>query len=307
VNSILWNCLRKITFWEGARVKNKFIQASQHFEATQKKVLIQKIHKAQTSLFGKKHHFDQIHSVDDFRRLVPLSTYDEMAPYINKVRQGDVGALFPQNEKILMYALSSGTTAEPKTIPVTRDFLSDYKRGSFIWGMMTLHDHPKVLSGKILTIVSPSCEELTDSGIPCGAISGLIVETQKLMARKLYAVPRSVCGIKDVETRDYMMLRFALAEDVSFVTTANPSTLIRLARSADKFKEQLVKDIYEGTLTPPSPVKKEWVEDWKPQLAPRKREGLALQNLIQTGKPFRPKTFWPGLAKTVMPPRKKPA
>lgn len=293
MNLILWHLLCKVTFWEAHRLQKKFIKATKNFEATQLKVLKQKINRTKYSEFGKRYHFRQIHSIDDFQTRLPLCTYEDLVPYIERVKAGEVGALFHPKEKILMYALSSGTTSQPKTIPVTRPFLKEYKLGSLLWGVYCAQDHQGMLNGKILNIVSPTCEEKTPLGVPCGAISGLISETQKKVARQLYPVPGSVYQIKDVDVKDYLILRFSLGENVSLVNTANPSTLIRLARSAEKYKDRLVKDIYEGTLNPPGPLKE--MTALQSKLSPQPRAGIRLQNLIQKGIPFTPRNFWPGL------------
>lgn len=296
MNKLFLKCLKKITFFEAAVLQKQFIQAAKKFESTQQKVLLKKIKRAQNSEFGQKHQFSSIRSIQDFQQKVPLTTYEDMAPYIEKVKQGNVGALFHPKEKIVMYALSSGTTAEPKTIPVTPAFIKQYKQGSLLWGTLCAADHEQMLEGKILTIVSPAHEEETELGVACGAISGLIVENQKTLARLLYSVPGNVYEIKDTETKDYLLLRFSLAEKITFLTTANPSTLIRLAQSAEKFKEQLVQDIYEGTVTPPGAVPKEWLNVWREKMVPKRGEGIRLQNLIQKEIPFIPKNFWPQLA-----------
>lgn len=296
MNSFLWHLMRKFTFCEADRLQKKFSRAAQQFEKTQQRVLIEKLVRNQNSEYGRRYNFSQIKTIDQFRRNLPLTTYEDVSPYIEKVKNGNLTAMFHPKEKIWMYALSSGTTAEPKSIPVTQPFLDEYKRGSLLWGVIAARDHDRMLEGKILPLVSPACEEKTGLNVPCGAISGLIAETQKRIARLLYPVPGPVYEIKDVETRDYMMLRFALAESVSFITTANPSTLIRLARSAEKYKEQLARDIYEGTFTPPSPVDLKVLKPWMRKCLPNKREGVRLQNLIQKGVPFIPKNFWPHLA-----------
>ena len=43
-----------------------------------------------------------------------------------------------------MFALTSGTTAARKYIPVTTQYLADYRRGWNIWGLKVFRDHPQV-------------------------------------------------------------------------------------------------------------------------------------------------------------------
>ena len=68
--------------------------------------------------YGRRYHFDQIHSIDDFKRLVPLSDYDDYAPYIERmVEKGEKNLLtvYP----IMQYAETSGSVGVPKKIPVS--------------------------------------------------------------------------------------------------------------------------------------------------------------------------------------------
>src|SRR6185312_6683046 len=100
----------------------------------------------------------------DYRRQVPIRAYDGLEPYIDRVRQGDLGALFGPGTEVLMFAMTSGTTNRPKTIPVTRESLHHYREGWTIWGIRAFDDHPKILSRglkPILQVASDWREKLT--------------------------------------------------------------------------------------------------------------------------------------------------
>src|ERR1051326_1782655 len=68
--------------------------------------------------FGQDHGFRQIRSVADFRRQLPVAPYDYFEPYLERVRNGETNALL-SDDRVLMFALTSGTTAARKTIPIT--------------------------------------------------------------------------------------------------------------------------------------------------------------------------------------------
>ena len=42
-----------------------------------------------------------------------------------------------------MFAMTSGTTNRPKTIPVTAESLDDYREGWTIWGILAFDAHPR--------------------------------------------------------------------------------------------------------------------------------------------------------------------
>ena len=52
-------------------------------------------------------------SAADFRRRQPIAIYEEHHPYIERVLHGDVNALFAPGTRVLMFAMTSGTTGQP--------------------------------------------------------------------------------------------------------------------------------------------------------------------------------------------------
>ena len=58
----------------------------------------------------------------DFRRQLPILRYEDHRPYIERVRNGQIQAMFGGRQRVHMFALTSGTTDQPKYIPVTDEF-----------------------------------------------------------------------------------------------------------------------------------------------------------------------------------------
>ena len=226
-----------------------------HFEAAtqsprqSQELLLQRIllSQAQTG-FGREHHFAAIRTPGDFRHNVPVAGYEYVEPYINRVRQGDYGALLSE-PTVFMFALTSGTTATRKFIPVTQQYLVDYKRGWNLWGMKAYIDHPGTSMRAILQVSSDWQEFRTEAGIPCGSVSGLTAAMQKRIIRWLYCVPGCVGNIKDPVAKYYLAMRLSLPRDVGMIVAANPSTLIGLARAGDSAKEHLIRDLNDGKLS----------------------------------------------------------
>jgi len=244
----LHSLLFKLLSFEAGKAFKKYLEDISDPINVQNRNLMAKLKASAKSEFGKKYGFQSIKTVDEFRNAVPIHSYEDLKPYVEKVKNGDPSALFNPGQKIIMFALTSGTTDSCKYIPVTKRFLKEYKKSSFLWGLQAFIDHPDFLRYKILTIVSPYDESKTELGVPCGSISGLVAATQKLLARNLYIMPYWVFSIPDAEEKYYTLLRIACAEpDIGFITTANPSTLIKLACFTDKYKEQIIKDIHDGT------------------------------------------------------------
>src|SRR4051812_23780741 len=219
----------------------------------QRALLMSRIARHAAGRFGRDHRFGEIRSPADFRRLVPVRAYDGHEPYIDRVRRGDPGALFGAGTEVLMFAMTSGTTARPKTIPVTRESLADYREGWTIWGMLAFDAHPGILRGglrPILQLASNWREHFTPSGIPCGAITGLTAQMQNPIVRFTYCMPPAASRIEDIESKYYVALRLSTHRDLGTIIAANPSTIQAIARLGDREKATLIRDLADGTVDP---------------------------------------------------------
>jgi hypothetical protein len=199
--------------------------------------------------FGREHHFRDIRNVADFRRNLPVAPYEFFEPYLERVRRGDLNALLA-DRSVLMFALTSGTTAARKFIPVTPQYLAIYKRGWNLWGLKAYRDHPPIQLCPIVQLSGDWDEFRTERGVPCGAVTGLTAAMQKRIVRWVYCVPPCVGRVKDPAAKYYLALRLGMPRQVGMIVAANPSTLVSLARAGDREKESLIRDLYDGTLSP---------------------------------------------------------
>ena len=279
------------------RVK-RFLADARRARQIQRDLLLTKVARHAVSDFGREHGFAHIRSVADFRRQVPVAGYDYYQPYIERVKRGDLGAMFGPGTKLLMFALTSGTTSASKFIPVTREFFDEYRRGWFIWGANNYRDHSDQVGRRTLHLTTDWKQFHTEGGIPCGNISGLAAELAPPILHFAYAVPRPVAKISDPEAKHYTILRIALAQpQVGMIITANPSTLVELARRADAQRESLIRDIFDGTLSTdvkvPGPVR----ESLHPQIGrPDRQRARELERIIQRTGALYPKDFWTRLS-----------
>jgi hypothetical protein len=250
-------------------------------------------HQADTD-FGRRHGFPRIRTVADFRRHLGINAYEYFEPYIARLRRGELRSLLadPCDH---MFALTSGTTAARKYIPVTPQYLADYRRGWNIWGVHVYHQaHPEVAFHPILHLASDPDESRTEAGIPCGSVTGLTAQVQKWVIRGLYCMPACAARIKDQPARYYVALRLSLPCQVGMIIAANPSTVVGLARSGDRERESLIRDLHDGTLSPhfdvPADVRAELAGRLRRRHPARARELDAV--VARTGHLY-PRDYWP--------------
>ena len=229
----------------------QFLRAHRHGRRLQDRLLLRLVTQHADTRFGRDHNLGAVGGYDDFCKAVPLGDYDSLAPYLRAVYEGDTEALFPTGTEVVMFALTSGTTGRPKRIPVTREGLAHYHRGWNVFGRRMLRDHPEGWLRKILQITSPAAESASPTGVPCGAISGALSATQKRIVRRMYVVPPAVAAMGDPAAKYYTIMRLAMPQDVGWISTANPSSVIKLFTTASEHIEPLLRDLRDGTLTPP--------------------------------------------------------
>jgi hypothetical protein len=278
--------------YHAQRVFDRFMAATRRAVAVQEKVLLGHIRRNADSEFGRDHLFDHIGSIDAFRSRLPILTYEDHEPYIERVRNGRIDAMFGGRQRVHMFALTSGTTDKPKHIPVTDEFLAAYKRGWNAFGIKALLDHPAAFLRGIVQVTSRMDESLSPGGVPCGAITGLMAATQKRLVRKYYVAPECVARIDDPAAKYYTIMRLSVPADVAFTITASPATQLKLARTADEHREQLIRDVHDGTLWPELPVPAQVREALKARLRPDPTRARELETLVSRHGALLPRHYW---------------
>ncbi len=281
--------------WLQRRLR-RFLADAQRAQGFQRRALLRKLRRNAASDFGRDFGFRGIRSVADFRRQVPVMTYKEHHPYITRVLAGDVGALFGPGTEILMFAMTSGTTGEPKRLPITVELFREYKSGWRLWGGGVYGDHRDLLRKKTLQLSSDWQQSSTPGGVPCGQISGLAAASRPLIARPVFLPPAIVTRIHDYAAKHYMTLRLALAnERVGMIVTANPSTLADFAHRADAERESLIRDIHDGTLSCEVPPE---IRDALRRNIGRRRPDRArqLERIVSEHGALLPRHAWPKMS-----------
>ena len=280
------------------KLLHRFLLGAKQSRLHQHTLLFNQLKKHADSDFGRQHHFRTIRSLDDFRHQLPISDYGYFEPYIERVKRGETTALFHPDTRVLMFALTSGTTATPKFIPITETFLKRYRLGWQIWGVAVYDQHPRMRDAHILQLTSDWDSFRTEADIPCGQISGLATHTQGHITKMVYCVPEAVSKIADSTAKAYAALRFALCrEHIGMAMTANPSTLTFLAKLGNQMKEGLVRDLHDGTLLSDLDISNKIRNQLEPYVRRREiRRARQLENIIRQTNTLLPKDYWNTLA-----------
>lgn len=273
--------------------------------ATVQKTLLMQILAANASCeWGKKYQFDQIKSLEDFRKQVPITTWPDVEPYSERMVEGENGLLFC--EPVKQFVISSGTTGKLKYVPESR--MSEVAR-SLVLRLRQLFDvkavpeimgilkqaGPKSIPGKLLSLANVRVNEATTAhGVPVGYASGQTMSQSKLDA--FLAFPPAIHGVTNNDSKDYLIMRFAIEQpEVWVISGNNAGRLAYLIKFAEKHQEQVLQDIEQGTLVHAGELDESIIEKLQPYLKPNPERASALRQALAEGKPFIPSTYWPNL------------
>jgi hypothetical protein len=242
--------------------------------------------------FGRDYGLARIRTIEDLRKALPVAGYERVEPYIERMKRGEKGVLLPPDTRIHMFAMTSGTTGTPKYIPVTDFILKTYRHGWHVWGVHALDDHHDAFGTKILQLASRMDEQTTPSGIPAGAMSGFTAYVQHPLVRQLYVVPPEGSRAGSAATKYYLACRLGLQERRVMPMTANPSTLLSLAKTMDERKESLLRDVADGTLAKDLAFEPDVRRSLEARLRPQRRRARELEACIRASGHLYPKDAW---------------
>ena len=167
--------------------------------------------------FGQEHRFDHIRDVAAFQRSVPVREYDELLPYIARIRQGEKQVLW--NTPVCRLAKSSGTTAgKSKFIPITRDVLQRcHYEGAKAVVALYLHRYPasKLLCGKSLTLGGSLGSDGDNELIPSGDLSAILIQQSPWYSEYKRVPRRTAALIPDFETKIARITEEVLTQNVT--------------------------------------------------------------------------------------------
>ena len=268
-----------------------FEEATKNPLAAQEKILLEYLHRNQNTEYGMKYNFAKIKSIEDYRRYVPIIDCESARPYIERMTRGEQNIL--TRDKPVFFGVTSGTTDKPKYIPVTKYSRAKKAELMDLWTYYIMKSHPDVLRGKVLTIISPDTEGVTESGVPYGAESGHAYKHLPGFVKKMYAVPYEVFTLEDYAARYYCILRIGMGEDISTLAMLNPSAIVLLCQKIGEWQGLIIDDIEKGTLSRNFKITPEVRKSLEKRFRPNPRRAKELRRILKEKGALLPKDFWP--------------
>ncbi|MCX6336958.1 MAG: GH3 auxin-responsive promoter family protein [Bacteroidetes bacterium] len=171
--------------------------------------------------FGKDHQLANVSSHEAFIQAVPIRDYEQMKPYIEKVKEGKHNVLW--KGKPIYLAKTSGTTSGVKYIPITKESIPNHintARNALLC-YMSETGNTAFANGKMIFLSgSPELERLAD--IPTGRLSGIVNHHIPSYLRSNQLPCYETNCIEDWETKLDAIVAETLNKDMTLISGIPP-------------------------------------------------------------------------------------
>lgn len=261
----------------------KWCSALKDPKTSQQKRLQLILQNTKGTVVGQDYDLHPSMNFDQFRQHVPVTNYDSYhKTYLQRVHKGQKKII--SATPITSCMESSGTTGKPKWIPINNMWEQSVLQAQKLWITSMVKDFPQASRGRSLSIVSKPFHGHTEGGIAIGSNTGRMLARQPWYIKRNPIFPKDVQNIENQQALQYTILRFALQNPVSVWTTANPSTILLYCRRLLEWKQELTRDLWDGTL-----------RQGPASVLPHEQRVLLEKTLVPTPPPriWKPAYIWP--------------
>ena len=217
-----------------------------HATEIQEQVLKWLISKAAPTEWGKKYDYVSIKDYSQFSKRVPIQTYEEVKPWVEKIRQGKQNLLWPGNT--VWFAKSSGTTNDKsKFIPVTCDSIQDtHYRGGKDAVALYLHINPKsrFSSGKSLVLGGSHAPNLNTNHSLVGDLSAILIENMPAMGMYLRVPSKQTALMEHFEPKMEAIARETINKNVVSLSGVPSWMLVLIKHILEKTGKQTLEQVW---------------------------------------------------------------
>ena len=227
--------------WAKNHVKKSY-QHKQNAAEDQEKLLLELVNKANKTLFGRERNFESIQSIQDFQRQVPISDYEDLRPYIERIKKGQAHILYPDTPTY--FAKTSGTTSGAKYIPLTSEGMDDQVKAaqSALFHYIAQKNNADFVNGKMIFLQgSPALEDLF--GIKVGRLSGIVAHHIPQYLQKNRLPSWETNTIEDWETKLDAIIQETEHENMTLISGIPPWLIMYFEKLRDKHGKS-IKEIF---------------------------------------------------------------
>ena len=215
----------------------------------QNEVFKKLISAAKDTEWGKKYDYKTISSISDFQSRVPISSYEDIKPLIDRLRKGEQNILWP--EDINWFAKSSGTTADKsKFIPVSPSALEEchYKGGKDMLAIyFNLYPNSGLFNGKGLVMGgSRNILEVSNTTYIEGDLSAILMQNLPFWAQFKRTPSLTIALMDEWENKLELMAESTMNHNVTSLSGVPSWMLVLLRKILKKSGKQNLHEIWQN-------------------------------------------------------------
>lgn len=224
---------------DGQEVRNRLDDITYNPMRSQEEFVMRLVRENANTEYGKKHGFKAIHSMDDYRRQVPLTSYSDYSEYIERVANGHRNVLTAYlTEHISIWDYFKGLPQSRWSVQASYDY-------SFCSGFYVAGHHGYLTDGRTLNLVDNGLEQLA-SGVTVGSLLGRLLAKRDVDNKQVYVIPVDMVSTEDTD-QPYLEALYALSErDIALAICDRYDKMVEMLRYIEKHWPQLADDIERG-------------------------------------------------------------
>ncbi|MFT3903153.1 MAG: GH3 auxin-responsive promoter family protein [Niabella sp.] len=212
----------------------------------QREVIQNLVTSAQYTEFGRKYNFHDLYTIRDFKKAVPIQTYETLKPYIERTMQGEQNLLW--NSPVYWFAKSSGTTSDKsKFIPVSEESLEDchYKAAKDVLTMYyQFNPDSQLLTGKGLVLGGSHNINPLNNDAQYGDLSAVLLQNSPFWGHWLRTPELSIALMDEWENKLEMMAQQTINENVTSISGVPTWTLVLFKRILELTGKSCIAEIW---------------------------------------------------------------
>lgn len=214
----------------------------------QEEVFKNLIQYARGTEFGKEFDFASIESYEQYRERVPVLSYEQIFPYIERAMRGEQNILWPS--EIKWYSKSSGTTnARSKFIPVSQEALDDchFKGGKDLLSIY-VNNYPetKLFDGKGLAVGGSHQQNNFDPSASSyyGDVSAVIMQNLPVWAQYIRTPSLETALMSNWEEKIEKLARETAKENVTNLAGVPTWTILLIQKIVELEKKDNILEVW---------------------------------------------------------------
>jgi len=197
--------------------------------------------------WGRQYDYRGIKTIEQYRERVPISSYEDLKPLIDRTRAGEKNILWSSDIK--WYAKSSGTTADKsKYIPVSKQALEDcHFKGAKDLLCIYVDNYPEtaIFEGKSLAMGgSNRISEVNNESFYDGDLSAILIQNLPFWAEMKRTPNLDVALMDEWEEKIEKMAEITMKHDVTKMAGVPSWIMVLMKKVLELSGEQSIIDVW---------------------------------------------------------------